>query len=366
MDTVFLPHSQFQHLIDSIYGQGYYLYGPQERDGAIVFEPLQSVSQLPQGMEDEQTPAAYRLRKTDSNRWFNCVSGPQALKPIIFRTREILWQAKKDSSGRLHFSQESADEKPVAVLGVRACDIAALKLQDLHFMQATFVDAAYARRRKNLLVLAVNCVRSSNSCFCVSTGDGPQVDSSVDIQLTELESGFVLQCGSDVGENVVKRLNLPAASAQQVEQAQSGIRSAAETQQRQLPFISDDINDALLNSAVWDHAMNHCLSCGNCTAVCPSCFCSEELEDYDYEADSSLHYRQWSSCFTMDHSYMHGLNTRGSTRLQYRQWFVHKLVSWKQQYGRSGCVGCGRCITWCPVGIDITELAQEIHRELHA
>ncbi|MCB0197785.1 MAG: 4Fe-4S dicluster domain-containing protein, partial [Anaerolineae bacterium] len=110
----------------------------------------------------------------------------------------------------------------------------------------------------------------------------------------------------------------------------------------------------------WDHIANRCLSCANCTQVCPTCFCSDVVEVSDLENHKDERLRVWDSCFSLDFSHVHGGNIRPTTRARYRQWLTHKLASWIDQFGTLGCVGCGRCITWCPVGIDLTEEVRAI------
>jgi len=110
-----------------------------------------------------------------------------------------------------------------------------------------------------------------------------------------------------------------------------------------------------LDNDAWHDIAARCLSCGNCTLVCPTCFCHSENDVAELDGKTSSHYRDWDSCFSQGHSYIHGITIRSETSQRYRQWLTHKFASWHDQYGRSGCVGCGRCITWCPVGIDVTE-----------
>jgi Fe-S-cluster-containing hydrogenase component 2 len=110
------------------------------------------------------------------------------------------------------------------------------------------------------------------------------------------------------------------------------------------------------DSEHWNRVAERCLSCTNCTMVCPTCFCSNVEDITDLKGGYTERWRVWDSCFTNDFTYIHGNpSIRSSTASKYRHWIVHKLASWIDQFGTSGCVGCGRCITWCPVGIDITE-----------
>jgi Fe-S-cluster-containing hydrogenase component 2 len=124
-----------------------------------------------------------------------------------------------------------------------------------------------------------------------------------------------------------------------------------------------DIKDLLyrnLEHPRWDEVAARCLSCANCTMVCPTCFCTTVEDTSDLAGRETTHQRRWDSCFTTDFSYISGGSIRQSGKARYRQWMTHKLASWIDQFGTSGCVGCGRCITWCPVSIDITEEASVI------
>ena len=354
----FLAHGDVEQLFAGLENAGFQCIGPQLVDGAIAYRALDAVSQLPQGIRIEQQPGSYRAEQAADQRYFAWTNGPQALKPLVFPPQESLWQVVRDADGRLGFSSPSNHTTPQAVLGVRPCDLAALQLNDEHFLSAE-PDPGYQARRSSLFLVVVNCSHPSSSCFCTATGDGPSLESGGDLVMDETDSGFVLGASSPRGSQLLEQLALAPATAEQLEQVAQQRSEAASCQSRTLP--TGDLHRIL--SERWEHphwqnVADRCLACGNCTAVCPTCFCHTEFDVGGLDTQSSEHVREWDSCFGEAHSYIHGTVVRSGIRQRYRQWLGHKFGNWFEQYGRSGCVGCGRCITWCPVGIEVTaELA---------
>ncbi|OJY59189.1 4Fe-4S dicluster domain-containing protein [Thiobacillus sp. 0-1251] len=352
----FLPLAQLPSLLARLRERGYQCLGPTVEEGAIVMRELEPPDDLPRGIQAEQTPGRYRLTSDPLNRYFAWANGPQAIKPHTFAPKESLWRVERDEAGKLQFT---ADHPPLlrqAIIGVRACDLAALALQDAHFLREDRRDAHYAQRRDNLFLVAVQCAEPASTCFCVSTGDGPTPTAGYDLALAELADGFVVVAGSGQGQAVLDDLNLALATPQQIEAARQQGVSAAAVQTRGLP--SRHLRDSLMSRLEhprWDEVAARCLACGNCTAVCPTCFCHAEADTPALDGAASEHARMWDSCFVEAHGHLHGFNVRADIRGRYRQWLTHKLATWHDQFGRSGCVGCGRCIAWCPVGIDLTE-----------
>lgn len=361
----FLLSSQLQLLLDVLKSAGYECIGPQVREQAIVYDLMEDVALFPWGRQDIQKPGSYRLKASNKKQAFGGWSnGSQSIKPWVFKSHEILWKALRQKDGAIEFEKVVEAVKPRAIIGLRACDLAALAIQDRILTQDQYVDENYKARREKLFLVAVNCTYSSDNCFCVSAIGGPKVTSGYDIEMTEIDEGFVLSAGSDAGEAIISQLKLDQASEEQIELSHKQIDVAVKTQTKTLP--KGNLRDKLfsnLNHPQYEDIATRCLSCANCTQVCPTCFCHNEFDVPTLQGDESARVREWDSCFTRGHSYLNHAVLRSNAKDQYRQWLTHKLGSWFDQFGMSGCVGCGRCITWCPVGIDITIEANKICQE---
>ncbi|GKS58707.1 cytochrome c [Nitrospira sp.] len=350
-----IPKSAIQHLIDALRTRGYRVLAALVRDGAVVWDEVVAVADLPIGWCDSQEPGQYRLARTDAPDMFGVVHGPQSIKPLTFASVEPLLQIERTSAGFTATPRLPQQDK-IAVLGVRACDLAGLAIQDRIFLNDTFKDPYYETRRKSLFLIAVNCTRSLSTCLCVSTQTGPRAARGFDLALTELEDGFLIEAASEDGRALAAELPLDTVTERELQEGIQRIDACATSQIRRLdqsalPQALYDAHD----HPRWDHVAARCLSCTNCTMVCPTCFCHTVEERPDLAHHRTEHSRLWDSCFTQEHGYIHGKNIRPTIKDRYRMWLTHKLAAWVDQFGMSGCVGCGRCITWCPVGIDLTE-----------
>jgi ferredoxin len=349
-----LPRADLQRLLDALRERGFRVLAPVPREGTVAFDDVTRVDQLPVGLRDAQQPGRYAIEPDRHTRVFDVVHGPGSLKPFVFAPREELLQIERDGSSFRATPRRPAPER-IALLGVRACDLAALRVQDRIFLHDRTPDPAYAARREGLFLVAANCTRPAATCFCVSMGTGPAARSGFDLALTETDDGFLVRADSDAGRDVVAGLALAPVPAAATEAERAALDACAAGMQRALD--TQDIRERLyrsLDHPRWDDVASRCLSCGNCTMVCPTCFCHDERDEPSLDGASSLRVRTWDSCFHLDHAQVHGLNFRPETKHRYRQWLVHKLAGWVDQFGTSGCVGCGRCITWCPTGIDLT------------
>jgi ferredoxin len=358
-DRVSLSRARFAELLVALARRGYRLLGPVVRDGAIVYDEIAGIDELPAGWTAEQAPGRYRLARRDDGALFGYAVGPQSWKRTFFVPTLTLWRARR-KDGSFQILESGRPSSRVALIGARGCDLAAIAVQDRTFVDGAFADPDYAARRREVFVLAVHCGQSGGTCFCVSMGTGPRARAGFDLAATELAAPgahrFVVDVGSEAGAALVDEVGAEPASDEDRREADARVDEAARTQGRSMEQTG--IKELLYRNQEhprWDDVAARCLGCANCTNVCPTCFCSTVEDSTDLAGETAERVRHWDSCFTLGHSHVHGGSVRTSLRARYRQWLTHKVAYWIDQFGVSGCVGCGRCITWCPVGIDITE-----------
>ena len=363
--AIFLEKPELNRLVVVLRDDGFCVVGPKLDQNSITYAELESANDLPIGWSDIQQPGSYRLQKNDSNSYFAYNVGPHSWKQFLFPSRLTVATADRLEEGW----QMSVPQDPVpryALLGVRACELAALAIQDKVFMGGTHIDPVYQARRVAAFIVAVNCTQAASSCFCTSMNSGPRCKNGFDIAITETLDGFVVEIGSEAGAGLIVRLPHRPATTTEIHVAELQRQKALDQISKHMD--TEGIRDLMLSNLEhprWDHVAERCLACTNCTMVCPTCFCSTVTEIADLQGDHVERERTWDSCFNIDFSYIAGGVVRNDRRSRYRQWLTHKLASWHDQFDSSGCVGCGRCITWCPVGIDITEEVAAIRREPH-
>lgn len=354
-----MARADFGELIACLAVHGYTVVGPTRRDGAIVMDTLAAVEDLPIGWRDEHAPGRYRIEQRNDAALFGYVVGPHSFKTLFHVPRERLVQLRKKGRG-FEASPEPTGARRLALFGMRACEIVALDVLDRVLMRTATPDPRYAARRADVLVVAVGCNEPGGTCFCVSMGTGPTPTHDFDLALTEvLEGGhrFVVRAGSAAGAELLAELPTEVATDEDLRIAEALSSTARANMGREMDEsgVKELLYDAAADHPRWQDVASRCLTCTNCTLVCPTCFCSRVDDLTSLDGETAERVRSLDSCFSLEHSYLHGGEVRPSVVARYRQWITHKLASWYDQFGTSGCVGCGRCITWCPAGIDITE-----------
>jgi ferredoxin len=353
-----LERDRLDDLIQTLAAAGYTVIGPSAEGRAISYQRVQSVIDLPAGWRSRQDAGRYRLERRTDEAVFGYVSGAESWKRFLFQPSRTLWRGERTDDG---FSVTAPDEPApkLAFLGARACEIAGMQLQDRVFIEGDHPDPDYQARREAAFIVAVHCTEAGDTCFCASMNTGPATESGYDLALTELlEEGrhvFLVQTGSRRGEAIAAQLPLTPAKPSDIKAAETGIAQAAASMGRTLE--TGGLKDLIQQNQEhphWDEVAARCLACANCTAVCPTCFCHTTEDTTDLEGLRAERHQRWDSCFSLDFSHLTHGPVRSGVKARYRQWMSHKLAHWVDQFGEFGCVGCGRCVTWCPAGIDIT------------
>lgn len=356
---------------------GYEVWGPAVRDGVITTRRLHEGDSFPVGWGAEQSPGSFRLVDSGDRSHFSWAVGAQTWKPLLHPPSVVsmrFTQAERDQTVAVGVPGRPA--RPLALFGLRPCDLAALDTLD-HALQDAPVSAepTYRARRDDAFLVVVNCGVPASTCACTSFGTGPHVAGrrSHDLEITELldaarpgaEPEYVVAPIGERGVDVLERVaaHVPGAEVDDRRAAAVAAQRAGASAAIRRHLSTDRIRDALgaaRNLDRWADVAEQCVACGNCTAVCPTCFCTTVNDVGDLSGHHVERRRDWESCFSLEFSRLGDRCVRSSVASRYRQWMTHKLGTWHDQFGESGCVGCGRCTTWCPVGIDFLETAQSV------
>ena len=370
MKIFIFERAELDTLIETLKRRGFKVIGPTVGDSAIIYDELTDANDLPIGWTDEQTNGTYHLKRRDDAAVFAWTVGPQSWKKFLFPPIQKIFAMHRSPKG-LDFpnskKQAPQESQPIkyAFFGVRSCELNAIAIQDKVFLGGPFIDPLYQRKRTGTFIVAINCSQAGGTCFCTSMNTGPRPTTGFDLALTEILNDkhhcFVVEAATELGEDVLKSVKCTKATEEDL----ATVKNITEQTVTQMSRSLDTANlkNILYQSSEhprWERTASLCLTCTNCTMVCPTCFCATVEDVTDLAGKQADRIRKWDSCFTLDFSYIHGGSVRTSAKARYRQWMTHKLASWVDQFGTFGCVGCGRCITWCPVGIDITEEARAI------
>jgi ferredoxin len=351
---------EVDHLVRVLHDRGYEVRGPVHRDGTILLDRIDHLGDLAVGRRLEQHPGVSRVVPADEPaEVFAAVIGPTSPRSAVLPARSRILTSDRDDAGIWTTKPEPTEPVRTAYIGLRACDLAALAIQDRVFTSGPVPDASYLARREGLFLVAVECAHGERTCFCASAGTGPAVDGGADLVLAELDPGtddhrFLARALTQRGQDVLDELVTEPATDVDHAAAAAQTDAVAKKQTKTLRADAHDVLRDNLDSPHWEDVASRCLTCANCTLVCPTCFCTTVEDTIDLTGDHAERWRRWDSCFTLAYSHTAFGATRTSPEARYRQWLTHKLSTWVEQFGTSGCVGCGRCIAWCPVGIDLT------------
>ncbi len=218
---VSLPKPHLDDLLTKLREKGYQTIGPRVGDSTVQYQPIRSASEMPQGYTSEEEAGKYRLVSSGNSRFFDYTPGAQSWKQIFFPPRVALFDLCRNGGWKTVGSPEPSPR--YALVGVRPCEIAAIKIQDLAFLRPDFTDPFYQERRRNVFILAVNCLHPGGTCFCASMGTGPQLSGGFDLGLTELDDAFLMEIGSATGKEMLQGLPVGKPEAAALNKAKQAV-----------------------------------------------------------------------------------------------------------------------------------------------
>ena len=354
--TIVISKPEFDTILKTLIDMEYSLKGPQVKDFTVILGSIESLADLPKGYTSQEEPGKFTLSSNGKENYFDVTSGPHSWKKYFFppKTQLMVFQREAGESSNWFTAETVKNNPSYALIGVRPCDLAGIQIQDKIFLEGDRCDPIYQDRRDKALIMVSNCTKPCETCFCTSMGTGPKARNGFDLALTEVKDHFLIEVGSEAGGKALADLNWEKVNDEIQKQADAALEKAVDKINLNLPNPGK-LEVELLNNLEhprWADVASRCLSCGSCTQVCPTCFCWDSTDITMLPGNTIIRERKWDSCFNPDYSYVAHGNTRPNTRARYRQWITHKFASWYEQFGSSGCVGCGRCITWCPAEIN--------------
>jgi len=321
-------------------GKSYELLGPVAQGDQVNFAPL------PEGCDPDLSFQNSRL-------------SPKGLVQPAFEPMFQFTLNPDDPEAHV-LKERKEEENPRLVVGIRPCDARAYDLVRINFVTPEYEDPWWKKGRERLTLMGLGCNNPCSTCFCTSTGGGPFDTAGLDLLLTDLGEGFLIQACNQKGEDLLKNAPGEKASDKKRKQAEEIRQQADEAITSKIPTegLKDQPLLDLFNAPFWDEVQFSCINCGTCTFLCPTCWCFD-IQD-EVQGTQGLRMRNWDSCmyplFTLHGS---GHNPRGEKVQRVRQRFMHKLKYYVDKYGNGvACVGCGRCVQFCPVNIDIRGVCQ--------
>lgn len=351
---VLIEKNQLNEIFE-ILKREYKIVAPVLKDNVIQLSYVENIEELPFGYEEIEEKNFYRVEKSDENYLFTYVRPSIPYKRYLNPPEFTFLKVYKEN-GKLRFEEYKRIEK-LAFFDIRSCDLKGISiLDDVFLYKNDFPDSFYKEIRENLFIVAVSCIKPSNVCFCASIGISPKPKENFDILITELEDKLLIETKTEKGKDVVKKLKYKMATEEEIKKAEEIEKICIDKMKRKMDINGfSEILYKNIESSIWEEIGKRCLACTSCTQLCPTCFCFDIIERNDIEKGISERVRIYDSCFNPSFATVHKFNIRESIASRYRQWYMHKFAYWKDQFNQIGCVGCGRCITWCPAYIDVTE-----------
>lgn len=321
--------------------------GYKLEDTSIKWSAINSIEDLPLGVEDVVSPGSLRLVR--GGRFRHSFQSP---KYTLYPPEQLLGAEPRDFS---FYETPLGDKHGFALFGIKTCDLEAILILDSALYGKHPV---YTRMRDLVKAIVVEeCVEPNDNCFCSVLGKGPVATRGFDIAYVRVDDDNVFfKPGSSLGESVLAEMRLEEISGESSRVVKRLFANAVDKMNRRTGFRTSELDELIKIARVdelWEKISDRCIGCGNCNLVCPTCFCIEL--DIVVDGDKAWKTARWTGCLLYSYGLVAGGHFRPRIHMRYRHFVLHKFVFYKRQIGTIGCVGCGRCITWCPIGLDIRQ-----------
>jgi len=282
-------------------------------------------------------------------------------KSLLFPQSERMFNYSLDETTEdAHIVKQSQkDYSPTAVVGIRPCDAKALRLVNVNFDNPEFKDPWWAKRLESMTLVGLGCNEPCSTCFCTSVNCGPFNEEGLDVLLFDLGERYLARAITEKGEHLLKSAGVGEDAPSDTKKDADDLKAEAEKRiSSHVP--TDKLKEKnvldLFDAPFWDDVAFACINCGTCTFLCPTCWCFD-IQDEVYKKEGDR-IRNWDSCmFPLFTLHASGHNPRSEKVQRVRQRFMHKLKYYVDKYNNgAACVGCGRCVKYCPVNIDIREV----------
>ena len=313
---------------------------------------------------DESDGSAVYSEWHEGATWSNALNTVRSPKDFFFPQTENLMEFKTEGK-TIEVIDTRSETEDFVIFGVRPCDVKSFEVLDRVFLKEP-VDTYYASRREHGVIVSVACTRPSETCFCQTFGIDA-TEPTGDVSAWKTETDLYLRANTEKGEALMKAVeSLTEDCTDEAVEAQKQ-KTAAIMQKLPLKDVKTDAfgggkTQEFFNAPEWDELSQTCLGCGTCTFVCPTCQCYD-IKDFN-TGNGVIRYRCWDSCMYSEFTRMAHGNNRLTQKERFRQRFMHKLVYYPENNdGLFSCVGCGRCLSKCPISMNIVKVMKKIGGE---
>jgi len=338
LDIKFIEKNELAKFVNEL-NTKYNIYAPVKVDDIIDYRKITDASDI--------VP-----------KFFNSVVPP---KKVLFPQKEILFKFRYVNN-KIQLNDVSPEINNTILLFIRNCDAQGIKILENFFGQTPHKDKFFLERRKKCVIIGLACNKPRSTCFCTSVGGSPFGEEFFDIIFIDLTDKFLIKGISEKGKKLLDSIGwLRDASLIDIQK----IDELSEKAKASIKFninINEikDILDNLYDDPLWSELGQVCIGCGTCAFLCPTCSCFDVIDERLTKTEGQR-VRIWDTCqFSLFTLHGSGHNPRPTKKERTRQRIYHKFNYYPKNYDLIGCVGCGRCILYCPTNSDIRETLKEI------